>query len=172
MESGPSQRIQAMSPSHEEAIGRLLRRRKATLAVAESCTGGLLGYRITSVSGSSDYFLGGVIAYANAVKVRELGVDPAVLEKEGAVSEPVARQMACGVRERFGADFGIGITGVAGPGGGTDRKLAGSVYIALADARQCSVYFGTFSGHREAVREASARKALEMIESRLILDER
>ena len=160
-----------MSESREEVIGRLLRRRKATLAVAESCTGGLLGFRITSISGSSDYFLGGVIAYANAVKVRELGVDPVVLAKEGAVSEPVARQMAGGVRERFGADFGIGITGIAGPGGGTERKPAGSVYIALADSRQCSVYFGVFSGGREAVRDASARKALEMLESRLIAGE-
>ena len=161
-----------MSKSREEALGRLLRRQKVTLAVAESCTGGLLGGRITSVSGSSDYFLGGIIAYANAVKSRELGVDPVVLDREGAVSEPVARQMARGVRERFGADFGIGITGVAGPLGGTDRKPVGLVYIALADRRQCSVYSSVFSGDREAVRQASVTKAMEILEKRLIADGR
>lgn len=105
--------------------------RGLTLAVAESCTGGMLGMRLTAVPGSSRVVLGGTIAYANAVKVRELGVDPAVLESDGAVSEAVARAMATGVRTRFGSGIGLGITGIAGPDGGTTDKPVGTVWVSL-----------------------------------------
>jgi nicotinamide-nucleotide amidase len=122
--------------SLEEAIGNLLSARALTIATAESCTGGNVAHKLTSVSGSSQYFLGGLIAYANEVKVRELGVDPAVLERHGAVSEEVARAMAEGVRRKFGTTIGVATTGVAGPTGGTDEKPVGTVWIAYADESQ------------------------------------
>ena len=121
-----------MERTLEVRVGDLLRRRGLTLATAESCTGGLLGHRLTNVPGSSDYYLGGVISYSNAVKVAILGVDAETLAREGAVSEVVARQMARGVRRLLRADIGIGITGVAGPGGGSPEKPVGLVYIALS----------------------------------------
>jgi PncC family amidohydrolase len=140
-----------------------LQARKLTLAVAESCTGGMLGAALTSVSGSSAYFMGGVIAYADAVKTRELGVAPEVLRADGAVSEPAARQMACGVRARFATDIGLAITGIAGPGGGTQTKPVGTVYVAAAlesgtQARACR-----FSGGRAAVREQSCNAVLTLL---------
>lgn len=119
--------------SLEEAIGNLLSAEALTIATAESCTGGNVAYKLTSVSGSSQYFIGGLIAYANEVKVRELGVDQAVLDRLGAVSEEVARAMAEGVRQKFGTDIGVASTGVAGPTGGTDEKPVGTVWIAYAD---------------------------------------
>lgn len=119
--------------SLEEAIGNLLSAEALTIATAESCTGGNVAYKLTSVSGSSQYFIGGLIAYANEVKVRELGVDQAVLDQQGAVSEEVARAMAEGVRQKFGTDIGVASTGVAGPTGGTDEKPVGTVWIAYAD---------------------------------------
>src|SRR3990172_122158 len=118
-----------MEASLEEQVGRALKARGWTLATAESCTGGLLADRITNVPGSSDYFLGGVVSYAYRAKETLLGVDHAVLTSDGAVSETVARQMAEGVRARLGADVGIGVTGVAGPGGGSAAKPAGLVWI-------------------------------------------
>jgi len=147
----------------ERAAGLLLSRSGKTLAIAESCTGGLLGHRITSASGSSTYFRGGIIAYANEVKVRELGVDPAVLDTEGAVSEPVARQMAEGVRKRFRTDFGIGITGIAGPQGGAAGKPVGLVYVALATPAGQRVRRFRFEGDRGAVKEAGTDAALAML---------
>lgn len=144
-------------------VGNLLRQHRLTLATAESCTGGLLGHRLTDVPGSSDYYLGGVIAYANSVKVALLGVDPAVLEREGAVSEAVARQMAAGVRRLLGADIGIGITGIAGPAGGTAEKPVGLTYIALATAtkERCERHIWPYD--RLGNKWASAERALEMI---------
>jgi len=139
-----------------------------TLATAESCTGGLIGHRVTSVSGSSAYYVGGVIAYANAVKVRELGVDPTVLEREGAVSEPVARQMAAGVRRRFEADIGIGVTGIAGPDGGTAEKPVGLVYIGLAGPEGATVERFVFDGDRAAVKTAGSEAALGMVKRYLL----
>ena len=118
----------------EAVVGRLLKEQGKKLVTAESCTGGLLGNKITSVSGSSDYYLGGVIAYANRIKTEMLGVPDEVLQQHGAVSEEVACAMACGVMKRFGADYGIGITGVAGPTGGTEEKPVGTVYAALASS--------------------------------------
>ena len=105
-----------------DRIGEALRARGWTLAVAESCTGGMIGARVTAVSGSSDYFVGGVIAYADATKVALLGVDEAEMAREGAVSDEVARQMAAGVRTRLDADIALSVTGVAGPRGGTPGK--------------------------------------------------
>ena len=147
----------------EEKIGRLLLERRQTLAVAESCTGGLAGHLVTSVAGSSRYFEGGIIAYSNRIKVECLGVDENVLREEGAVSEAVAGQMARGVRNRFGTDFGIGITGVAGPGGGSDRKPVGTVFIALAD--RCAVLSRQYRlrGGRAVVKREAARTALEVL---------
>jgi len=113
-------------------VGRLLREGGHTLAVAESCTGGLVAESLTEVPGSSDYFLGGVIAYANASKMALLGVPEQLLAEHGSVSEPVARAMAEGVRQRFGANFGLATTGISGPGGGSEEKPVGLVYLALA----------------------------------------
>ena len=147
----------------EEEVGRVLVSGRLTLAVAESCTGGLIGHRVTSVSGSSDYFLGGVIAYSNEVKTRELGVRRDVLVKEGAVSEPVAREMASGVRRKFGADIGLGVTGIAGPGGGTREKPVGLIFVGLAHARGCGSRQFSFSGDRSTIKTAATEAALEMI---------
>ena len=120
--------------SMEEVVGRLLRERGLTLAVAESCTGGLLAEKLTRVPGSSEYFLGGVVAYSNAAKVALCGVPETLLEQHGAVSDEVARAMAVGVRERFGADLGVATTGISGPGGGSEQKPVGLVSIALSRA--------------------------------------
>jgi nicotinamide-nucleotide amidase len=145
-----------------EVVLAACRRRGVRLAVAESCTGGMLGSRITAVPGSSDVFLGGVIAYDNAVKRELLGVSDADLEEHGAVSEEVASAMAGAVRRMLKADIGVGITGVAGPGGGTAAKPVGMVWVAIdgprAEAR-CLRLFGT----REEVRQRAAQAALDMI---------
>jgi nicotinamide-nucleotide amidase len=119
--------------SLEAAIGNMLSAQGFTIATAESCTGGSVAHRLTSVSGSSQYFLGGIIAYANEVKVQELGVDQHLLAQQGAVSEEVARAMAEGVRRRFGADIGVATTGIAGPTGGTPEKPVGTVWLAYSD---------------------------------------
>ncbi|MEX0600240.1 MAG: competence/damage-inducible protein A [Rhodothermales bacterium] len=119
--------------SLEGVVGRLLRERNLTIAVAESCTGGYVAHTITNVSGSSSYMLGGVIAYSNRIKTELLGVDPEVLEGDGAVSEAVARQMAAGIREHMDADIGVSTTGIAGPTGGTSEKPVGTVWIGYAD---------------------------------------
>ncbi len=116
----------------EEVVGRLLLERGKTLATAESCTGGLLASLITDVPGASRYFLEGVVTYSNAAKVRQLGVAPATLDAHGAVSAEVALEMARGIRARSGADFGVGITGIAGPEGGSPEKPVGTVHIAVA----------------------------------------
>lgn len=120
------------TPVLEIRAGELLRARGLRLAIAESCTGGLLMHRLTDVPGSSLYLLGGVVAYADQVKSGLLGVDPQTIVQHGAVSEPVAAQLALGVRRALGADLGIGITGVAGPGGGTVEKPVGLTYLGLA----------------------------------------
>lgn len=148
----------------EEEVGSLLRAAGLKIAVAESCTGGLLGQRITSVSGSSEYFLGGVIAYSNEIKNRVLGIGNDVLRREGAVSETVAIQMATSVRGRFMADIGVGVTGIAGPLGGSKDKPVGLVYIALADGRRCRVCrFDIRGKRRNTIRDLSAKGALEMV---------
>ncbi|MGB9607970.1 MAG: competence/damage-inducible protein A [bacterium] len=152
----------------EEVVGRMLRERGLTLAVAESCTGGLLGYRITKISGSSDYFLGGVISYANEVKRDVLMVNEEDLRRYGAVSEQVARQMAEGARRVIKADLGVGITGIAGPTGGTPEKPVGLVYIALATPKETICQRNIFPGDREMVRWRSSQTALDMVRRWLI----
>ena len=122
-------------------VGRLLCEQGKTIAVAESCTGGLIAERITDVAGASDYFAGGVVAYANSAKTGLLGVPEAVIAEHGAVSDPVVRQMAEGVRNRFGAHIGVATTGISGPGGGSDDKPVGLVHVALAQES------GTHSDH-------------------------
>ena len=154
-------------PLPELLLAERLVRSGQTLATAESCTGGLIGHRVTSVSGCSAYYLGGVIAYAYRVKIDELGVDPVTLDREGAVSPTVAGQMARGVRERLGADIGVGTTGIAGPTGGTADKPVGLVYMAVCDGRGCRVERHTFKGGREAVKDAAAEAALRLILHRL-----
>ena len=153
----------AASEGLEELVGEWLTARGETLAVAESCSGGLIAHRITNVPGSSSYFLGGLVAYSNDVKAALLGVSPAVLEEHGAVSEPVARQMVEGVRDRFGSDFGAAVTGIAGPGGGSAEKPVGLVYIAVAGNNGSRVERCHFSGDREEVKAQTAETALKML---------
>ena len=147
-------------------IGRLLRANTETLSVAESCTGGGLGQMLTDISGSSDYFWGGVIAYDNSAKVRLLGVNPEDLDKFGAVSATVAQQMAAGVKNRLSTTWGLSITGIAGPTGGTDTKPVGLVYIGLAGPQdQVTSFeyrFGAMRG-RALIRHVSANTALDLL---------
>jgi nicotinamide-nucleotide amidase len=147
----------------EAVVGDALRARGWRIAVAESCTGGLLGARLTEVPGSSAYVLGGVIAYDNAVKTRELDVPAALIDQHGAVSEPVAAAMAAGVRRRFGAEIGAAITGVAGPDGGTAAKPVGTVCVAVASPDAVSVRTLFFPGDRDAIRRHSTAAALDMV---------
>jgi len=144
-------------------VGDLLVEARATLAVAESCTGGMLGGWLTAVPGSSVYFLGGVISYAASVKVSLLGVPPGVTLEYGAVSAECALAMALGVRKLVGADVGISITGVAGPGGGTEAKPVGTTFLALVGPSSERVEHKIWHGDRAANREQSARFALQMI---------
>jgi PncC family amidohydrolase len=146
--------------------------RGATVATAESCTGGLVAEAITDVAGSSGYFLGGVVAYADRVKAAQLGVPDAVLAAHGAVSAQVARAMAIGARERLGADVSVAVTGVAGPGGGSDEKPVGLTYIAVADEAGVDVQRHQWQGDRQAVKRSSAAAALEMLIERVSRDQR
>jgi nicotinamide-nucleotide amidase len=147
----------------ETALGALLKEKGLTLAVAESCTGGLLGGRLTAVPGSSAYFLGGVISYANSVKVRRLGVPARLLAKHGAVSAECAAALARGARRAIGADVGISITGVAGPDGGTKEKPVGLVYAAVAGPGSAlAVKKLEINGPREAVRSRAVTAALRL----------
>ncbi len=149
--------------SLEETVGRGLVARQATLAVAESCTGGLLAQRITSVSGSSAYFAGGVVCYSNRWKTEWLGVSQEMLEARGAVSREVAQALAEGVGRRAGSTFGIGITGIAGPTGATPEKPAGLVYVALAGPQGTEVQEKRYLGEREVVRWQATQTALDLV---------
>ncbi|MBO0719264.1 MAG: competence/damage-inducible protein A [Blastocatellia bacterium] len=151
----------------EEVVGERLRANGYTLATAESCTGGLLSGRITEVPGSSEYFLEGAVTYSNQAKTRRLGVPAELIEKHGAVSEEVATAMASGVRELAGSTFGIGITGIAGPGGGTVEKPVGLVYIALAEDSQAAARKFFFPGDRQLIRTLSVNAALDLIRRRI-----
>jgi nicotinamide-nucleotide amidase len=146
-----------------EAVVRLLTKQKRTLALAESCTGGLIAHQITNVPGASKVFLGGIVAYGNEVKEKFLGVRPETLEKFGAVSENVAREMAEGARKKFGADFAIAVTGIAGPTGGTRSKPVGTVFIALAGEFETVVERKLNGFGREKFKAVTARQALEML---------
>jgi nicotinamide-nucleotide amidase len=151
----------------EEVVGALLSDRNETLAVAESCTGGLLGHRLTNVSGSSNYFMGGVLAYSNESKCRDLGVEESTLQAVGAVSTEVAQQMAAGVRDRFDSTYGLGITGIAGPSGGTEEKPVGLVYIGLSSPDGTVTRRFTFGGGRARVKQWSSQMALNMLRLKL-----
>ncbi len=147
----------------EAVLGELLRERGETVATAESCTGGMLASRIVDIPGSSDYFLGGVVSYANEAKETLLGVSRSTLEEHGAVSSQVATQMSEGVRRRFGATYGIGITGIAGPGGGTPQKPVGLVYISLSTPSRTLCRRYHLTGGRNAVRTRTATAALNIL---------
>ena len=153
-------------------MGRLLREQGKTLAVAESCTGGLVGERITEVPGSSDYFLGGVIAYSDRVKAALLGVSEPILREHGAVSEPVALAMAAGVRERLGADLAVSTTGIAGPGGGSEAKPVGLVWVGFSSDDENIAQVFEFPLDRSRHRMATAQVALDWVRRSLLGEER
>jgi nicotinamide-nucleotide amidase len=154
--------------SLEQIVLYYLGLRQATLATAESCTGGLIAQRITSVPGSSRSFVGGAVVYSNELKTAFAGVPPELIEKHGAVSEEVAKAMATGIRQRTGATLGLAITGIAGPSGGTDAKPVGLVYIAVSDGNRTDVLERNFRGPRSRVREWSAQQALDLVRRRLM----
>lgn len=141
-------------------LGEALAERGLTCATAESCTGGGIGAALTSVSGSSAWYLGGVVAYANSAKTALLGVDEDALEEHGAVSEPVVRAMAEGARLRLGADLAVAVSGIAGPTGGTADKPVGTVWLAWAAPGDTRAGVQHFGGDREAVRAATIRAAI------------
>jgi nicotinamide-nucleotide amidase len=153
----------------DAVLARLLKERGVTLALAESCTGGLLAGRITAVAGSSAYFLEGAVTYANAAKVRVLGVPEPLLAEKGAVSPETAEAMAAGMRRAAGSDLALAVTGIAGPDGGTPDKPVGTVYIALADSGGCLVRHCLFRGSREEIRTITAYTALDWLRRRLLV---
>jgi PncC family amidohydrolase len=146
----------------EEQLGELLLQRNMTISSAESCTGGLVMHRITNAPGSSAYFLGGIVAYSNGIKHSLLGIQENTLTVFGAVSEQVAAAMARGVRGSYGTDLAIGVTGIAGPGGGTEEKPVGLTFIALTTADSTHVHRFVWDGDRVANKEASAEAALKI----------
>lgn len=148
-------------------VAGLLRDSGLTLAVAESCSGGLISKRITDIPGSSGYFILGVVTYANSSKERVLGVPKELIAKQGAVSSEVARAMAEGVRTLSGSDIALATTGIAGPEGGTAEKPVGTVYIAIASANGCEVFRHRFDGNRERIREATAEAAFQLVLDRV-----
>lgn len=152
----------------EEVVGLKLSLGGYTLAVAESCTGGLIAERLTDVAGASKYFIEGVVAYSNDAKTRTLGVEPMLLLEHGAVSAPVAEAMAEGVRKRAGTDFGLSVTGIAGPGGGSEEKPVGLVYIALVDDVQTQHRRLMLPGDRSLIRWRASQAALDLLRRRLI----
>ena len=151
----------------EAAVGEALRQRGWRLALGESCSGGLVAYRITTVPGSSDYFLGGVVAYSNQAKAGLLGVGSATLEKYGAVSPQTASEMARGARQAFAAEVGVAITGIAGPGGATVDKPTGLTLIAVCTPRGEWVERFVFEGDRTQNQAAAAQAALELLQRAL-----
>jgi nicotinamide-nucleotide amidase len=155
--------------SLEQIVGYYLQMRSATIAVAESCTGGLLAQRLTSISGSSRYFLGGAVVYSNDMKTLFCDVPPLMIAEHGAVSKQVAMALAEGIRKRCRATIGVGITGVAGPTGGTEEKPVGLVYVALASQPRTEVVERKFPpGDRKRIRMWAAQQALDMIRKKLI----
>jgi PncC family amidohydrolase len=147
----------------EVIIGELLRQHGLRLAVAESCTGGLIGHRITNVPGSSTYYMGSVTAYAYEAKVRLLGVRWATLEKYGAVSKETVIEMAAGVRHVLAADIGLSVSGIAGPGGGTPEKPVGTTWIGLSAPGIEEAWMHHWKGDRIEVKEQSAEQALRLL---------
>jgi nicotinamide-nucleotide amidase len=147
----------------EEAIGAILQKRSLTIGLAESCTGGLIAGRITNVPGSSAYFEAGLVTYGNKAKTKFLSVPDEIIAKHGAVSNPVAELMAKGVRDAAAVDIGLSITGIAGPGGGSEQKPVGTVFIGLAAKGGAFVRKFLLSGDRCAIREQASEEALIML---------
>lgn len=154
--------------SMEQIVNYYLQMRNVSLAVAESCTGGLVAERLTSISGSSRYFLGGAVVYSNELKTRFADVPPALIEKHGAVSEEVARALAEGIRKRCGANYGLGITGIAGPTGGSPEKPVGLVFHALSGDDGTEVVRKIFPGDRRHIRWFASQTALDMVRRKLM----
>ncbi|MGA8151060.1 MAG: competence/damage-inducible protein A [Terriglobales bacterium] len=154
--------------SMEQIVGYYLQMRNATLAVAESCTGGLVGERITSIGGSSRYFVGGAIVYSNQLKTMLAGVPAEMIAKHGAVSREVAAALAEGIRQRCGATLGLGVTGIAGPNGGTPEKPVGLVFHALAAETGTEVVERKFPGDRTRIRWFASQQALDMVRRKMM----
>ena len=152
----------------EQIVSYLLQMRGMTLATAESCTGGLLAQRITSLGGSSRYFLGGAVVYSNELKTQFAGVPKALIDEHGAVSREVAQALAEGIRKRCLSSYGVGITGVAGPTGGTEQKPVGLLYVAVASEEGTQVVERNFPGDRARIRQFATQQALEMIRRALL----
>jgi len=152
----------------EDVVGKLLSERKLTIAIAESCTGGLIADRITNVSGSSEYFERGIIAYSNKSKVEELGVPLELISQHGAVSREVAEAMALGIRTRSNTDIGIAITGIAGPTGGSPEKPIGLVWIGYSDKNETFAIQLIFNGERRIVKERAAQATLELVRRKIL----
>ena len=159
--------VKEMRSSLEKTIGDYLRSKGWTLAIAESCTGGLICDRITNVSGSSDYFMGGMVNYSNESKSKHLGVPSNDIRRYGAVSPQVARKMAQGVRKAFSTTFGLSTTGVAGPTGGTKRSPVGRVFIGIASARRTEVKKLDLKGNRREIKNQAAERSLELLHKRI-----
>ena len=152
----------------EEVVGSLLKARGKTVSVAESCTGGMIGMRLTEVSGSSAYFIEGSVVYSNESKLRTLNVSELTLRDHGAVSSETAEAMAKGMRERSGSDFAISVTGIAGPDGGTEEKPVGTVFIGYSDPRRTRSMKFVFPGDRELIRWRSSQAALDYLRRQIL----
>jgi competence/damage-inducible protein CinA-like protein len=152
----------------EEVVGQLLLAKKQTLALAESCTGGFISHRITRIAGSSEYYFGGAVTYANEAKVKFLGVKPATLEKYGAVSEQTALEMSQGIREHTGAALGLAVTGIAGPGGGSPEKPVGTVWLSIAGPLSHQARCWQLHGERERIILGASQAALNWLRLALL----
>jgi nicotinamide-nucleotide amidase len=152
-----------LEKSLEKQAGVLLEQQGLKLAVAESCTGGLISHLITNVAGASNYYLGGVTSYANQVKVGMLGVSPSTIEQHGAVSAETVLEMARGVRKVLGADVGVAVSGIAGPSGGTPQKPVGTVWVGLSSAKDEFARHFLWQGDRLAIKKQSAQAAFSLL---------
>jgi nicotinamide-nucleotide amidase len=151
----------------EDTVGKLLRERKLTIAIAESCTGGLIADRITNISGCSDYFERGIITYSNKSKINELSVQPELINQHGAASREVAKAMALGIRTKSNTDIGISTTGIAGPTGGSAEKPVGLVWIGYSDKDETFAIQFNFGGERRIIKERAAQAALEVVRRKI-----
>ncbi|OIO39317.1 MAG: competence/damage-inducible protein A [Candidatus Omnitrophica bacterium CG1_02_49_16] len=149
-------------------IGQILRKNKETLALAESCTGGLLSYLVTQTPGSSDYYLGGVVSYHDRIKILELGIPSDQIKRHGAVSRVVAKKMAVNIKSKFRADYGIGITGIAGPSGGRAKKPVGLVFVGVASKQKVFCKKMRFFGNRKEIQSHAAHRALDLLRLELL----
>jgi PncC family amidohydrolase len=147
----------------EEEVGELLLRLNMTIAIAESCTGGLICHRLTNISGSSDYLERGLVTYSNRSKIELLGVSAQVIEAHGAVSDACVRAMATGIKGLAGTDLGLAVSGIAGPTGGTPEKPVGTVYVALARNNDVKIWKHSFSGDRAEIKEKASEAALMQV---------